>query len=1058
MLKIMYAFPEREQRQRYFTEIGEHLKKGRRIYLLVPEQQVLDYEDEAMKALPENSPLSFTVASFSLLGEIAERQEGGISYKLLTKPIKSLLMWKAIKEVSPFLKLYRNTSPERLTSLMIECIDEMKSSGITPEALADASHFVTDAGSLSKKLSDISLIFSAYSALTGNKYTDSSDSETKLLKVLREKHLFEGCELYIDSFTDFTPVQMAILECIIPFTIDTTISLPADTRKDLSIQFETVRRTDRELSLLAERHLIEVKRESAPERKYENALQALNDNIWRPGAPSFTTIPGCENIEIFSARDRYEEARTVINLVRRSLYNGDRLSDTVIIARNTADYKKLLASAAFDAGLSLFTSDRETLKDKLFSNHIKSILRILTSPWQREDILTYLKCGLIGADELDIARYELYTTRWQLSGRKQLCESEINAPYNRFSKESLEDDIYAASAERIRKEALLPLLKLEHDLSHAETVKEMLRTLFEYLEESKAREELLRLSDKLSDSGENEDADRCARVYSATVKLFDEICLAIGDDPAPTIRELSSLLELLFSVSDLGSIPTRQDELTLADASLYRSFGHKNVMIIGCLAGEFPAGAKSPGLLARAEKERLESEGLHFAQNAYESASREYMYFWRALRMAKKHIIMTYPEKTGESNTSVRSAAIDKTRILLPNVVIKKTRDAVDDLLYDAYSLSSVLSLYAPESELLEKVNTYIDENGRYPDKLKRVGKSLVSEHKIEKKTADACLPDPITASPTALESYNKCAFAYFCEKLLGIDKGERNEFNFAVSGETIHKTMEHFLSLPNADSMTADEILKSCNEAVRKYYDDICPSHLRDNRRLRLAFERTAISASVLAVYILKDLGTSAFRPAAFEFNTATSGGLKIDADREAYIYGRIDRIDKATAGENSYLRIIDYKSGEKHFSCENMLNGTELQLPAYLSSVTKDNKFLPGGFLYISSATKPEPINSVKMLENKDELYSLLSQKIDASGVLSSLFYTPSNKRSTAMKSFSEEELNALLEEAKDRIKETVNSICRGNFAPDNNAKNKKNVCQYCRYGAICRQKKKN
>ena len=109
-------------------------------------------------------------------------------------------MWKAIKETAPFLSLYGKTSPESLCARMLECTDELKAAGITPEALTDAAAYLSEAPVFAKKLSDIAKVYSAYGALIGNRYSDINDELKKLLTFLDSRDMFSGQDIFIDSF------------------------------------------------------------------------------------------------------------------------------------------------------------------------------------------------------------------------------------------------------------------------------------------------------------------------------------------------------------------------------------------------------------------------------------------------------------------------------------------------------------------------------------------------------------------------------------------------------------------------------------------------------------------------------------------------------------------------------------------------------------------------------------------------------------------------------------------------------------------------------------------
>ena len=1053
MIKIYCSYGTKEIRDLFYREIEKDVDKKRQSYLLVPEQQVLAYEDESVRTLPDNAPLHFTVSSFSLLSDIAQRRYGGLSYKVLSKPIKTLFMWMAIRETKPYMKVYGRMGTEGLTPAMISCIDELKASGISPDDLSDAKNFLTDSPAFAGKISDIATIYSAYKALCGNRYSDSNDSLSKLNAILKEHDIFTGCEFFIDSFTDFTPIQFSILERLIR-RADVSIAFPTDVNSTSSLQFEDILDTAHRLRKVADEYGIPIEIICKESDINCSSLKFIQDNIWRIDALPYAGPDKEESVEIYSCPDAEQEIAACINLIKRAVYNGASFGDIAIISRNPQRYEKMLSACAADAGIPIFTSDRSPLSDKIFVTYIMSLLRIIRNGWRREDVAAHLKCGLCRADVDDVHRFELYISRWSLSGKKHLCEEEFSAPYRSFDKKSESDEKYTESANNIRKNVLLPILEFEKEVTKLNTAPEILASVFSFLERSGVRDELARLADELAESGDLRAADQTARVYKTTVKLFDDVSFALNDNVKTDVFEICSLLELLFDSADIGSIPTRQNEVMLADASFYRSFGHKQIILIGCNDGSFPRSAKSAGILSYSEKERLRSEGLPFLSDACKSASREYLFFWRSIAMAREKLILTFAEKPGSDGTGQPSSAIAKICYLNSRIKVRRLEDVIPEILYDAKSLMPLIASKYPNSRLYKYLRALNDEASDGENFALGEGK-LFSDHTVPRDEIGAYIGNPMRISPTSLEKYNKCAFMYFCEEVLGLDSGEHHRFNARLSGNLVHKALEDYLGevAKNGGSTDGIDANAICTSAAFKYYEEICPPHLRDNERIKIAFERTALNAALLAQYVGTDFMQTDFSPMAYEYNTSAIGGLTVDADRRAIINGRIDRIDQAELNGEEYLRIIDYKTGSKEFSYENLQNGTDLQLPLYLKTVTKDGSHLPGGFLYLSSATPKVTVNTASESEDRDGLDRLLISKIAATGIMNALFV---KKKSAKLAAFSNDEICDLLDSTEAVIKNTVNRISDGDFNADPACSHKKYPCEYCAFAAVCRQRK--
>lgn len=1052
MIEFICSGSEEHRRNSIFKKAGQCVSEGRKAYLLVPDQQVLAYEDEAGKKLPPSAPLSFTVTSFSLLSDIASRKYGALSYKMLTRPQKVLFMWKAIKEVSPFLSVYGRSSPEALSVRMLECVDELKSCGVTCEHLLDASACMTDSPVFSKKLSDIASVYSAYSALTQNKYSDVNDEQKKLLGFLEKEDMFSGYDVYIDSFTDFTRLQLEIIAHIFHKAENVCVSLHADPSEDVSIQFECIRQTFFDLAKLCERYGKEYTVTSQKMEAGGNfALEYLSENLLSPRQSVYEgKYAEGERIEAFACLDVQEEICACINLIKRALYEGYKLSDIAVLSRDPSKYEKLLALSAADAKIPLFTSDKMLISDSCFAVYMISLLKIISGGWRRSDILAHLKCGLTDFSFEDISRFDLYTSRWDIDGRARFCGKDFSASYKRFSDKGDEDDEFIISSNKIKNGLFPRILSLEEKLTKAKTVNDMLISLFEYTEENNTAQKLSDTSNASANTGDLRTAEQNARTYNTAVRLLDDIAYALDGEPAMSVRDLCSMIELIFSNTEIGFIPTRKDEVILADASLYRSFGHKVVIILGMKEGDFPRAISGAGLITDAEKSLLRNEGIDLTPSAVISASKEYLHLWKAITTAKEQLYVTYPQRCAGEGECAPGIAIKSISALLGKEHVRIFSECMGELMYDPLTTFSGLSSQESGSVYKKLADEYCRDTDSESIRLGGKNASLTSAHSLSEESASRLVPTPITVSPTSLEAYNKCAFSYFCSRFLELDDGRKNEYSAIISGSLIHEILEKYLA--KGKKYTAEETEEICRKISDEYYDETCPEHLSDNERLKLNFTRAAINAALLARFAALDIENSGFSPTAFEKQIHTP--LCDDTNGDVYLRGRIDRVDMASTSEGDFLRIIDYKSGSKKFSLEETQEGTELQLPLYLSALMKgDNSVMPGGFLYLSSAVSRHDVSSAAELEDTEALDASIVSKIEASGILNSLF---TQKKSAKLQGLSDERIREILMEAESVATDTVKRMRKGNISPSPKKISDRYTCEYCPYFAVCRSKK--
>ena len=86
------------------NRIAASIARGRKCFLIVPEQQTLIAEAAFTKLLPDSAPLYFEVTNFTRLANTVFRSLGGLTAEYCTKTQKLLFVWRALTELAPTLR------------------------------------------------------------------------------------------------------------------------------------------------------------------------------------------------------------------------------------------------------------------------------------------------------------------------------------------------------------------------------------------------------------------------------------------------------------------------------------------------------------------------------------------------------------------------------------------------------------------------------------------------------------------------------------------------------------------------------------------------------------------------------------------------------------------------------------------------------------------------------------------------------------------------------------------------------------------------------------------
>jgi hypothetical protein len=226
--------------------------------------------------------------------------------------------------------------------------------------------------------------------------------------------------------------------------------------------------------------------------------------------------------------------------------------------------------------------------------------------------------------------------------------------------------------------------------------------------------------------------------------------------------------------------------------------------------------------------------------------------------------------------------------------------------------------------------------------------------------------------SPTSLETYASCPFAYFLNRVIGLEALPEVEPNLSASnrGTAIHTILSTFYRQWHSAGQTkvtpatltdaTDLILRIATEELGRY---TFSSPLWDATRILMLGDRQS-GPGYFERFLASEIGEadSPLVPSRFEFSfgmgTDASGDpayvpepvelSSLDGTRKMFVRGRIDRIDLAPDGN---FLIYDYKSGVQHPKTKDIEEGTALQLPLYLLAFEKisGGRGIGGGYYTI-------------------------------------------------------------------------------------------------------------
>ncbi len=1011
MINFIYGSFGTGKTTEVLNRIKNDIEKGIPCFLIIPDQEAVQFEHLTLNALPVSAQLKLEVLSFSRLYNRVCRKYGGLSYFYLTKPMRSLIMWKSLRNLAKIgaLKEYHARALEdpSLTDLMISTINEFKANGITPTYIDKKLSSLPKDSSLRNRMEDISLIYAYFNNFVSEKYTDSADDLMKLKDLISKHNFFEGCNVYIDSFYSFTGVQHMIIKEIFESANDVTVTIPLSSDKIVGISDKGVKRSHDKLidnlpsnSTLQKTFLTENQRTKSP------CIKFLSQNLWEFDVKRSAPMKVDDSIIYEECYNRYAEAEAVTAHILELLRSGARCKDIVVIARDVEKYKGIIDTALKKSNIPCFLDQKSDLCSTPIVKLLLSALRIKKYNWQRQDVLSYLKTGMCGVDERDVHLFEEYVNTWNINGQLFQMDTWTMNPDGIVDRPSERGETVLKAANRVRSKLVTSLTEFFLKLDSSSTFKEMCIATYEFMQTLNVEESLKKLSDKISKLNDPKQSDELSRTYEIILNTLADIAEVLSDEDANS-DDFMQILRNTFENTEIGSIPTSIDEVTVGSASILRTSSPKYAFVIGLCEGEFPAPVKDDGLLNKNDRSILEQNDFELSDNSDIRSADELMYIQRAFSApSEKLFILTHKAEISGKECFPSLAFTRVSKLFIKNDAsevktkskeeFKPHKYKISDFNYVVPSPKNAASIYkaleegAEKEALREALEKYMPGFTSTSSKPVSTSSYNVSEEAVDL----AFKGDTLFSSSSSFEKYVECPFKYYCSNVLKLRENPTSQFRANNVGSFVHYILEKLIThaiptdpdVPPADD---DELIRLAQKAIDDYIADFaktCPPSMISSNRMQHLYSRLKTIALILVKNTVEEFSKSEFRPAYFELpikskekdaednKTPSSLVIKLEKGKSISFSGTIDRVDiyKKTNDDGSvqdvYVRVVDYKTGKKTFSISDVEQGVNLQMLLYLFALCRssssefkkaigtpeDKSPLPAGVVYLSAPIK--------------------------------------------------------------------------------------------------------
>ena len=1118
-LRIVYGKSGSGKSQFIYNEIDSIINSGEnnKIYIITPEQFSFTAEKKLMenkKAIINAEVITFDRMAYRVLSET----EG--VHNSITKCGKSMLIYSILKKEKNNLELL-NKSDENI-DLCIRTISEFKKNKILISDLKNELENINDKY-LKIKLKDMILIYEKFELNIKNKYIDETDLLTKLENNIEKTNLFNNSLIYIDEFVGFTKQELSIINKLLNISKKITITscidnLNFNTNPDTDIFYPNKKTINKILNLLDENEKIETINLDKLYRFKNQELFFIENNLFN-NTKNNKYEKELDNINLFLAKNKYSEieniAKNIIYLIKNNNY---KYNEIAIITKNINSYSSLVRSIFSKYEIPVFIDEKKDLNQNILIRYVLSIIEILTKNYSYEVVFNYLKNPFLDFDENDIFKLEKYVIKYGIKNNK--FKQDFNYGINENNKEEIN------YLNELRKKIINPIINLENKINKKQNINNIINEFYNFLIneniENKLEKIIKNLNNKIIIENNIEKNNLINKKiidnnlelskeyklsYEIIINIFKEI-KNIFNNEKMTLNDFYTIFKTGLKNSDLGKIPTTQDQVVVGDVDRSRSHKVKVCFIIGLNDGVFPSVNKDEGFLNDLDREYLKNNGLEIAKGTIENLYDDNFNIYKAFTTAEDKIYLSYVSTDIDGKSLRASNLIFKLKkifnrlketsdIFENNNIYYTEKDLYENLIFNInyfnknnnnlknIEIKNKLNIDYEKNNLF-LIYKYFTKNSEYKKTLKNnfeYIKYLKLPEKIKKENIQKLYGKKLTTSVSKLEMYKSCPYEYFLRYSLKLKEKEELKIKNIDTGSFMHEVIDLFFQELNNNKISIKEITE---ENIEEIIDKIINEKLQEGKnyifnatkKYKLLVKRLKRIIIKAIKYIIISLNASDFQIWGTEIAFDEKKGhykpitINLENGKTVEIIGKIDRVDLAKDENNNYIRIIDYKSSVKDIDFTNIYGGLQLQLITYLDAMCKIEDFVPAGILYFNLLE--QIINSDKKL-TEDEIEEKIKNNFRMKGLILAdvkvaVMQDNNLKPSTSSKVIpaymdkdgnlsykkssvlTKQEFSKLQEYVNKTIKDISNEIMDGNIFLKPYYKDKKTPCEYCSYKNIC------
>lgn len=1096
---------------RIYEEIMQRAAQepGRNFLIIVPDQFTMQTQKDLVMRSDRGGILNIDVLSFGRLSHRILEEVGTKEMPVLDDTGKSLVLQKIaadLKEQLPAMGslLHKQGYIHEVKS----AISEFMQYGISTQDMDKLIASAEKRGALAMKLRDLKTLYRGFQDYIRDHFITTEETLDVLRRSLVKSKILPDSVVIFDGFTGFTPIQNRLIQELMRVCEETIVTVTIGEEEDPYQMdgeqklFHLSKKTVADLVKLAAEAEVtrgeDVFVKDGPNRFTEApALCYLEQNLFRYQYEPYTEKQ-CE-IRMFEALSPREEVHQTALYIRKLIREeGLTYRDIAVVIGDLEGYASYVETEFGQLEIPCFLDRTRGIVLNPMIEYIKSALQLYIRDFSYDTVFHFLRSGMADISREEIDELENYVIRTGARGYRTYSRlftrktEEMQQGSGQEDTERAEETMERLN--RIRQQ-FADTVEILHMAPRAKAG-EYVDHLYDFLEQNQVQQKLLNYQQRFEQEGDLAKAREYAQIYRLVMDLLDQIYELLGEEEI-SLQEFADILEAGFGEITVGTIPQNVDRIVVGDMERTRLKQVKVLFFLGVNDGNIPKNASKGGIISDMDREFLIESGTEMAPSPRQQMYIQRLYLYLNMTKPSERLYLSYAKVNSDGKGIRPSYLIDTVRKLFPQLAVEYPQnrsrlEQIEGRQEGARYLAEELREYADGTlREEERQDFYLmyrayeaDPEGR--DRLTAAAFRRYKESGLSRIVARALYGRQLENSVSRLETYAACACRHFLQ--YGLSLQEREEFGFEVSdmGNVYHAVLENFAGKLAESGRTwwdFDEnfATQAIKEAVEGYAATYGETVLYSSARNEYAITRMSRILTRTVLTLQQHLKQGSFQPDDYELSFRFAENLDsihvdLSEEEKMHLQGRIDRIDVSEDAEHVYVKVIDYKSGNKKFDLAALYYGLQLQLVVYMNAAMElesrkhpDKEIVPAALLYyhIDDPTIETPVELTQEQINEEILTKLrmngvvnsdpaVVERLDRFLQDKSKVIPVEKKKDGSFSArsgiLSREELQVVSAYVDTKIRQIGREILDGKIAANPYEKGNEEACTYCAYKKVC------